>query len=205
MKFCGIDLHSSTSVVVVTNETNEVLAHRRCPNDLPTILAVLEPHRSELAGVVVESTYNGYWLVDGLQAAGYVVTLANTVAMRPDDGLKHGDDADDAAHLAHLLRLGILPTGYVHPPAERALRALGGASGSSGSVAAPSRCWRWRTLWHGNADRGYRAMRSSASPRRGWRSGDWERMSPWRSRPTWRCSASSPSRSPVWSNGCAKA
>ena len=125
MKFCGIDLHSSNSVVVVTNETNEVLAHRRCPNDLPTILAVLEPHRSELAGVVVESTYNGYWLVDGLHAAGYGVTLANTVAMRPDDGLKHGDDADDAAHLAHLLRLGILPTGYVHPPAERALRDLG--------------------------------------------------------------------------------
>ena len=25
-------------------------------------------------------------------------------------------------HLAHLLRLGILPTGYIHPPAERALR-----------------------------------------------------------------------------------
>jgi len=58
MKFCGIDLHSSNSVVVVTNETDEVLAHRRCPNDLPTILAVVEPHRSELAGVVVESTYN---------------------------------------------------------------------------------------------------------------------------------------------------
>lgn len=58
MKFCGIDLHSTNSVVVVTNETDEVLVHRRCPNDLPTILAVLEPHRPELAGVVVESTYN---------------------------------------------------------------------------------------------------------------------------------------------------
>lgn len=125
MKFCGIDLHSTNSVVVVTNETDEVLVHRRCPNDLPTILAVLEPHRPELAGVVVESTYNWYWLVDGLQAAGYTVKLANTVAMRPYDGLKHSDDADDAAHLAHLLRLGIVPTGYVHPPEERALRDLG--------------------------------------------------------------------------------
>jgi transposase len=125
MKFCGIDLHSSNSVVVVTNEADEVLIHRRCPNDLPTVLAVLEPHRSELAGVVVESTYNWYWLVDGLQAAGYAVKLANTVAMRPYDGLKHSDDADDAAHLAHLLRLGIVPTGYIHPPEERALRDLG--------------------------------------------------------------------------------
>jgi len=35
-----------------------------------------------LAGVVVESTYNWYWLVDGLMAEGYDVRLANTVAMK---------------------------------------------------------------------------------------------------------------------------
>jgi len=77
-----------------------------------------------LAGVVVESTYNWYWLVDGLMAEGYDVRLANTVAMKRYDGLKHSDDETDAAHLAHMLRLGILPTGYIHPPAERALRDL---------------------------------------------------------------------------------
>ena len=44
--------------------------------------------------------------------------------MKRYDGLKHSDDETDAAHLAHLLRLGILPTGYIHPPAERALRDL---------------------------------------------------------------------------------
>lgn len=74
--------------------------------------------------MVVESTYNWYWLVDGLIAEGYTVKLANTVAMRRYDGLKPSDDEDDAAYLAHLLRLGILPTGYIHPPAERALRDL---------------------------------------------------------------------------------
>jgi len=124
MRFCGIDLHSNNSVVVVTDETDKVLVSRRCPNDLSTILAQLAPHRDELAGVVVESTYNWYWLVDGLMAAGYAVRLANTVAMKRYDGLKHSDDETDAAHLAHLLRLGILPTGYIHPPAERALRDL---------------------------------------------------------------------------------
>jgi transposase len=85
---------------------------------------LLAPHRDELAGVVVESTYNWYWLVDGLMAAGHNVKLANTVAMKRYDGLKHSDDETDAAHLAHLLRLGILPTGYIHPPTERALRDL---------------------------------------------------------------------------------
>jgi len=124
MRFCGIDLHSNNSVVVVTDDTDKVLLSRRCPNDLSKILALLAPHRDELAGVVVESTYNWYWLVDGLMAEGYDVRLANTVAMKRYDGLKHSDDETDAAHLAHLLRLGILPTGYIHPPAERALRDL---------------------------------------------------------------------------------
>jgi transposase len=110
--------------VVVTDETDKVLLSRRCPNDLQKILAFLAPHREELTGVVVESTYNWYWLVDGLIAAGYDVKLANTVAMKRYDGLKYSDDETDAAHLAHLLRLGILPTGYIHPPTERALRDL---------------------------------------------------------------------------------
>jgi transposase len=124
MKFCGIDLHSNNSVVVVTDEGDRMLVNRRCPNDLAKIIAVLEPYRAELAGVVVESTYNRYWLVDGLMAAGFPVKLANTVAMKRYDGLKHSDDKDDAAFLAHLLRLGILPTGYIHPPQQRALRDL---------------------------------------------------------------------------------
>jgi transposase len=110
--------------VVVIDETDKILVRRRCPNDLQRILALLAPYRDDLAGVVVESTYNWYWLVDGLMAAGFEVRLANTVAMKRYDGLKHSDDETDAAHLAHLLRLGILPTGYIHPPAERALRDL---------------------------------------------------------------------------------
>jgi transposase len=124
MKYCGIDLHSNNTFVVVTDETDKVLTSRRCPNELSRILALLAPHREELAGVAVESTYNWYWLVDGLMAGGYEVKLANTVAMKRYDGLKHSDDETDAAHLAHMLRLGILPTGHIHPPEERALRDL---------------------------------------------------------------------------------
>ena len=124
MKYCGIDLHSSNSVVVIIDEMDKVVVSRRCRNELCKLLALLEPHKAELAGVVVESTYNWYWLVDGLMAAGHEVKLANTVAMKRYDGLKHSGDEDDAAHLAHLLRLDILPTGYIHPPAQRALRDL---------------------------------------------------------------------------------
>jgi transposase len=76
MKFCGIDLHSNNSVVVVSNAEDRIVLQRRLPNDLDAILAALAPHCGELEGVVVESTYNWYWLVDGLMDAGCQVHLA---------------------------------------------------------------------------------------------------------------------------------
>ena len=124
MKYCGIDLHSNNSVVVITDETDRMLHSKRHPNDLTQILAALEPHRTELSGVVVESTYNWYWLVDGLQEAGYRVHLANTTAIKQYDGLKHRGDESDARHLAHVLRLGLLPEGHIMPKARRAVRDL---------------------------------------------------------------------------------
>ena len=124
MKFSGIDLHSNNSVVVITDETDRVIVSKRMPNVLPEIIELLKPHQSELAGVVVESTYNWYWLVDGLQAAGFIVHLANTAAMVRYDGLKHGNDESDAINLARLLRLGILPTGHIMEKSLRAVRDL---------------------------------------------------------------------------------
>jgi transposase len=88
-------------------------------------VAVLAPHREELVGVVVESTFNGYWLVDGLMAAGYRVHVANTTAINKYEGLKYSGDIEDAAYLAQLLRLGLLPEGYIYPREERAGRDLG--------------------------------------------------------------------------------
>jgi len=73
MKYCGIDLHSNNSVVVVGDEEDRIVFRQRLPNDLGQIRAALEPHREELAGVVIESTYNWYWLVDGLIDEGYRV------------------------------------------------------------------------------------------------------------------------------------
>ncbi|CAB3809289.1 hypothetical protein LMG28614_07002 [Paraburkholderia ultramafica] len=113
MKYSGIDLHSNNSVVSVTDETDRVVAEKRLSNDLSKILAFLAPWHAELAGVVVESTFNWYWLGDGLQAAGFTVHLAHTAAIKKYDGLKHSGDETDARYLAQLLRLGILPTGTI--------------------------------------------------------------------------------------------
>lgn len=122
MKYSGIDLHSNNSVVTVIDEGDRVVAEKRLPNELSMIIAWLMPWREELVGVVVESTFNWYWLVDGLQEAGFKVHLANTTAIKQYEGLKHSGDNADARYLAHLLRLGILPTGTILPKEERAVR-----------------------------------------------------------------------------------
>jgi transposase len=124
MKYSGIDLHSNNSVVVVIDESDRTIVSRRVPNSLPSVLAVLEPYRHEIAGVVVEATYNWYWIVDGLQAAGYRMHLANPAAIKRYEGLKRSGDEADAAYLAHLLRLGLLPEGYICPREHRAVRDL---------------------------------------------------------------------------------
>jgi transposase len=120
----GIDLHANNSVVVLINEQDEVLYRKRLPNELSTILEQLAPYQTALKGLVVESTYNWYWLVDGFMEAGYRVHLANPAAIQQYDGLKYTDDHSDARWLAHVLRLGVLPEGYIYPKAARAVRDL---------------------------------------------------------------------------------
>jgi len=122
--YVGIDLHSNNSVVVIQDENDQVVKRKRLENKIETVLAFLESSRDAISGVVVESTYNWYWLVDGLQDAGYRMHLANTAAIQQYEGLKHGDDESDARWLATLLRLGLLPEGHIYPREERAVRDL---------------------------------------------------------------------------------
>jgi len=120
----GIDLHSNNSVFNLIDEDSNVILKKRVTNSLEVILLLLEPYRKALVGLVVESTYNWYWLVDGLMEAGFKVHLANTAAIQQYSGLKHGDDDSDAHWLATMLRLDILPEGYIYPKEQRMIRDL---------------------------------------------------------------------------------
>ncbi len=97
---------------------------KKLKNNLKLILQQLSVYVNDIVTIAIESTFNWYWLVDGLKAAGYEVALVNTAAVQTYSGLKHTDDKDDARWLAHLLRLDILPTGYIYPKEERAVRDL---------------------------------------------------------------------------------
>jgi hypothetical protein len=58
-----------------------VIWQQRLAHQLPTILEQCAPYHSDLKGVVVESTSNGYGRVDGLLEADDRVPLANPAAM----------------------------------------------------------------------------------------------------------------------------
>lgn len=122
--YAGIDLHASNNYIGVINDQDRRLYSKRVPNRLDAILSAFEPFEDQLVGIVVESTYNWYWLFDGLRGAGYRVHLANPSAIKQYDGLKHTDDRWDSFWLAHMLRLNILPEGYIYPKEQRPVRDL---------------------------------------------------------------------------------
>ena len=106
------------------DQDHKRLFGKRLPNSLDKVLMVLEPFKSDLKGVIVESTYNWYWLVDGLQEHGHRVHLANPSAIKQYEGIKHTDDKWDSFWLAHMKHLNILPEGYIYPKEQRAVRDL---------------------------------------------------------------------------------
>ena len=122
--YAAIDLHSNNGVLTIIDETDRTLKQRRIPNRLDEFVRELEPFRAGLQGVAVESTFNWYWLVDGLEANRFPVTLVNTAAIQQYEGLKRSDDQYDAWWLAHMMRLGILPKGHIYPRKDRAIRDL---------------------------------------------------------------------------------
>lgn len=122
--YAGIDLHSSNNYIGIINEQDKRLYQKRIPNNIDAVLSALNPFKESMEAVIVESTYNWYWLVDGLQDHGYKVHLANPSAIKQYEGLKHTDDKWDAFWLAHMKRLNILPEGYIYPKDDRTIRDL---------------------------------------------------------------------------------
>jgi len=120
----GIDLHSNNLVIGIMDMDGKRVASQKLSCKLKEVVGFLSPFKQRLEQVAVESTYNWYWLVDGLQALGYPVVLANPAGMEQYSGIKHADDTNDAFFLAELLRLKILPTGHIYDEQLRPVRDL---------------------------------------------------------------------------------
>ena len=122
--YCGIDLHSNNHVICVIDDKDNRVFEQKFGNHAELTINALKKYKRRLKAIAVESTFNWYWLVDELMESGFKVELVNTAKIVQYNGLKRTDDRYDAFHLAHIMRLGILPTGYIYPKSERGLRDL---------------------------------------------------------------------------------
>ena len=120
----GLDLHGDNVYCTLLDKEYRTVFDKRLPNDLPTILEAIEPYRERIEGLAVESTFNWYWLVDGLQANSYVTRLANPTRMEENIGLKSANDKTDSRFIAKQMVMGVLPEGYIYPKEERPVRDL---------------------------------------------------------------------------------
>jgi hypothetical protein len=119
-----MDLHGNNVVIGVINQDGKRVAHRKVDCELKQVIEFLKPMKPQLQSAAVESTFNWYWLVDGLRAADYPVDLANPAKIEQYNGIKHADDKHDAFYLAELQRLKILPTAHIYDPELRPVRDL---------------------------------------------------------------------------------
>ena len=120
----GIDLHSNNLFCGIMDKSGRRVFEKKLPCNWEMVRQTLAPFKKQLSQVAVESTYNWYWLVDGLKEEGYEVKLANPAGMQQYNGLKQTDDKSDAFFIAEMMRLDILPTGYICEPEWRSARDL---------------------------------------------------------------------------------
>jgi transposase len=121
--YCGIDLGARESQICIINKRVKKVLEVKTTNNLEHIKLLLGPYQADLQ-IVVESTFNWYWLVDGLQAAGFQVVLAHTLGLHMITAAKVKTDRRDAFALAKLLLAGLIPTAYIYPAETRPVRDL---------------------------------------------------------------------------------
>ena len=122
--YAGCDLHAKSNDWGVVDEEGRRVFKKKVGEEGEKILEMRERFGGDLIGVVVESRFNWYWLVDFLMEEGYGVHLANRGKMQKYSGMKYGEDEEDAFWLAERLWLGVLPEGYIDPREERPIGDL---------------------------------------------------------------------------------
>lgn len=120
--YAGADLHGNNVFLSVCDRGGAEVFRRRVKTNLAAVNTALDPYWPQIQAMGVESTFNWYWLVDGLREQGHNVKLGNPAQMKQYNGLKSTDDRSDARWLAELIRLDIFPESYIYPRDIRAVR-----------------------------------------------------------------------------------
>jgi transposase len=120
---CGIDLHARKMSICVMDRSGKIYLRKEIPNSLPELLTRIASWEKDIT-IGVESTFNWYWLIDGLTAHKVPAYLGHALYIKWSSGQKHKTDSIDARQIADLLRTDRFPLAYSYPPEMRAIRDL---------------------------------------------------------------------------------
>jgi transposase len=122
--YAGLDLHKSTSVIVVKDQEGNRLREGNVPNDPQALHEFFTDCQDQPLTVALEATTTYAWMYDTLESLGYTVQLAHPLKVRAIASARIKTDRIDAGVLCDLLRANLLPTSYVPTPEIRAMREL---------------------------------------------------------------------------------
>src|SRR3990170_1620554 len=123
MLFSGIDLHKRTVAIHTLDAAGATVRTANLPTQRRALTAYFEelpgPHRA-----VVECTGMWYWLRDLLVPQGIDLRLGHAKYLKAISYAKVKTDAVDAATLAQLLRVDLIPEAHMIPAGQRETRDL---------------------------------------------------------------------------------
>lgn len=121
--YSGIDLHKRTAVIH-TVDTEGTLVKEATLKNHPSALAAYFAAPAGRHRAVVETTSGWYWLSDLLAELGVDLRLAHAADLRAISHAKVKTDRVDAAMLAQLSRIDMIPQAYKMDSDQRAQRDL---------------------------------------------------------------------------------
>jgi transposase len=120
----GIDLHKNFSFITAMDEQGHVLGKSKVPNRQEAFTGFLASYSPEHSQVVLEATWNWYWLWDFLEERGYRIQLAHPLKTKAIASARIKTDKIDSEILAHLSRSNLVPQAYVVDRETRFSREL---------------------------------------------------------------------------------
>jgi len=120
--YVGLDVHKKVCHATVMDERGEILKEGKFENTRWGFEGFFG--RIDDAEAAMEASYCWQPAYEWLENRGYEVKLAHPLKTRVIAEAKIKTDKTDSGALAHLLRLGWLPTSYVPPKEVRDLREL---------------------------------------------------------------------------------
>jgi transposase len=138
VKYVGIDLHKKDVVVAVEDEHGPVGKPQRfaCKDEAAMVEFFV---KLGVFRAVIEASASYRWLYELLSPQGKVI-LAHPLRLRAIVTARAKTDKLDAATLAMLLRLGMIPEAYIPPRAYQELRELTRTRARVSRAATDAKC-----------------------------------------------------------------